>query len=363
MTPTKAAEPKTAWPRYDAATLGFPNYWYPVMLSRSLKRRPAAVKVAGQQVALIRDGGRVYALHDRCPHRGVPLSAGRREFPGFLTCAYHGWTYDLGSGELAAVLTDGPDSPICGKAVVRVRSFPVEERAGVIWVYPGDGPAPPVEADIPQELLRPETTVEGLVELREGNWRLGIENAVDEGHAKYLHRGALWSLFSKFPAWTNGVRMAPSEDGHYLMRVRGQAVFADAYPRVGAWPKSGAFWRSPNRGPSLSLGVRLPCLARVVFRGWTDYELFVPVDEDHHLAIFLSATWGAPVKRLLFRLRYWLYVRWLYYGLLNRAQDQWMIGQMDIPPERLYRPDVSITSWRKWCHEHARDFAGESTAG
>jgi hypothetical protein len=27
---------------------------------------------------------------------------------------------------------------------------------------------------------------------------------------------------------------------------------------------------------------------------------------------------------------------------------------MAFPPERLYRPDVSITAWRKWCHETAR---------
>jgi len=305
----------------------------------------------------VRDRGRIYALRNRCPHRGVPLSAGRREFPGFLTCAYHGWTYDLQTGALAAVLTDGPDSPICGKEIVRVRSYPVEERAGAIWVYIGDDPAPPVEDDIPEELLRADTVVEGLVEPRAGNWRLAIENAVDEGHAKYLHRNAPWSLLSKFPAWTDGVRMAPSDDGRYLMRVRGRTVFADDYPKVGRWPRDSAFWRSPKRGPSLSLGVRLPCLARVVFQDWTDYEIFVPVDEDHYLAVFLSAAWGSAAKQLAFRLRYWLYIRWLYYGLLNQAQDQWMIELMDVPPERLYRPDVSITAWRKWCQEHAR---GES---
>jgi hypothetical protein len=31
-----------------------------------------------------------------------------------------------------------------------------------------------------------------------------------------------------------------------------------------------------------------------------------------------------------------------------------MIQLMDIPPERLYRPDVSITAWRKWCQDRAR---------
>src|ERR671919_469998 len=74
----------------------------------------------------------------------APLSAGRCVFTGMITCAYHGWTYDLASGDLVAALTDGPDSPICGKASVRVRTYPVEERAGLIWVWPGDEPPPPV---------------------------------------------------------------------------------------------------------------------------------------------------------------------------------------------------------------------------
>src|SRR5829696_8883155 len=116
-----------SFPRYSAAVLGFRNYWYPVMLGRDLRRRPRAVTLCGEKIVLVRDQGRVYALHDRCPHRGVPLSIGRCAFPGMLTCAYHGWTYDLQSGDLVAALTDGPDSPVVGKATVRVATYPVEE--------------------------------------------------------------------------------------------------------------------------------------------------------------------------------------------------------------------------------------------
>src|SRR3712207_3837182 len=136
-----------AWPRYEAAVLGFRNYWYPVLFARQLGRKPRAITVCGERIVRVRAQQRVSALHDRCPHRGIPLSAGRREFPGMLTCAYHGWTYDLATGDLVAALTDGPDSPICGKASVRVATYPVEERAGLIWVWAGDDPAVPVEDD------------------------------------------------------------------------------------------------------------------------------------------------------------------------------------------------------------------------
>jgi phenylpropionate dioxygenase-like ring-hydroxylating dioxygenase large terminal subunit len=339
------------WPRYDAAVLGFRNYWYPVLASRQVGRKPRAVTLCGERIVLVRDGGRVYGLHNRCPHRGVPLSMGRREFPGTLTCAYHGWTYDLASGRLEVVLTDGPDSAICGKA--NVRTFPVEERAGLIWVYVGDDPPPPVETDIPAELLRDDAVVEPLVEIRRGNWRYAMENSVDEGHAKYLHRNSLWGALSQFPAWTRGVRMVPSEDGQYLMRVRETSVFEDTYPRIGRWPAKRP-WQSKGRGPSVSLGARLPSLVRVVMSNWTDYEYFVPVDATHHRAMLVAVAFARGAEATLFRARYRAYIRPLYYGLLNRGQDQWMIEQMEIPPERLSRPEESLTAWRKWCQAQAR---------
>jgi phenylpropionate dioxygenase-like ring-hydroxylating dioxygenase large terminal subunit len=123
-----------------------------------VKSKPISVQVLGEKIMLRREKGQVYALHDRCPHRGVPLShpMATQEFSGTWSCCYHGWTFDLASGELVAAITDGPDSPIAGKC--RVRTYPVEERLGLVWLYIGDNPEPPhVETDIPSELLREDT--------------------------------------------------------------------------------------------------------------------------------------------------------------------------------------------------------------
>jgi len=44
-------------------------------------------------------------------------------------------------------------------------------------------------------------------------------------------------------------------------------------------------------------------------------------------------------------------------------EDRLMVDVMDAPPERLYRPDVSITEWRKLCEELARplDYGWDGT--
>ena len=94
------------WPRYEGAELGFRHYWYPVLESRRLRKRPRAVTLLGEKIVLVRAPDGVHALDDRCPHRGVPLSMGRCVFSGMITCAYHGWTFDVTSGELVAALTD-----------------------------------------------------------------------------------------------------------------------------------------------------------------------------------------------------------------------------------------------------------------
>lgn len=358
-----------AWPRYDAAKFGFRNYWYPVLEASLLKRKPKSVTVAGEKIVLVREAGRVYGLSDRCPHRGVPLSLGRREFPGMLTCVYHGWTYDVKTGELVAALTDGPDSPICGKAIVRTKTYAAEERAGIIWVYIGDAPAPPVEEDVPEELLAPDAVVQPMRDVRKGDWRHAMENAVDAAHGKYLHRRTPFYLFHKFNAYQTDLRMVPSEDGKWLRRKTNPVFGPSDYPGVGKWPKHG-FWRKEpgvvkgDRGTGAVIvgGARLPAIFSVGHEDWSDYQMFVPVDENHHM------TWQVSVRRtrgfgkLWWKLRYWTYIRFLHHIVLNRWEDGIMVQNMNCPPERLFRPDAAIVAWRRWCEEKTRRAPAEGAA-
>jgi nitrite reductase/ring-hydroxylating ferredoxin subunit len=82
-------------------------------------------------ILLVRDGGRVFALDNRCPHMGFPLERGSVE-DGILTCHWHHARFDLASGCTFDLWAD--DAPIC----------PVEIRNGSeIWVRPTFGHADP----------------------------------------------------------------------------------------------------------------------------------------------------------------------------------------------------------------------------
>jgi nitrite reductase/ring-hydroxylating ferredoxin subunit len=80
----------------------------------------AVVEVNGRDIAVFVVDGAVYALDNRCPHEGNPLVEGEMLGPT-LTCAYHGWRFDLETG--ACLHGDEP-----------LRRYPGEIRDGEIVI-------------------------------------------------------------------------------------------------------------------------------------------------------------------------------------------------------------------------------------
>lgn len=80
------------------------------------------VEADGTPVVLARVGDEVFACHDECTHQGGPLSEGRLS-GARLACPWHGWMYDVRSGECVM--------PARG---ARVASYPVTVEHGEIWV-------------------------------------------------------------------------------------------------------------------------------------------------------------------------------------------------------------------------------------
>jgi len=73
------------------------------------------VATAEGDVAVFRTAGdEVFALRDRCPHRGGPLSQGI-VFGRRVACPLHNWVIELGSGEAVA-----PDHGCAPRYPVRV---------------------------------------------------------------------------------------------------------------------------------------------------------------------------------------------------------------------------------------------------
>ena len=363
----------TSWPRYDAAVTGFKGYWYPVGWSISFaKKSVQRIELCDATLAMVRDAdGKIKAVSDRCPHRGVPLSQGTQEWPGTITCAYHGWTYDLTDGSLRAVITDGPDSPMCGKA--SVQAYAVEERNELVWVYMpiADEEAPPLERDLPEEWLGGHRfTLGGRIGIRKGNWRFAAENGYDEGHAKYLHRTSLWRTFKSMPTWS---KTHIEDRGRWIYRVQDDVHWEADFPGLGhrtndRWyklkppaQKQGTVSNIGNTGGAKKIdpviaamkvpgfaSISLPGVLRIVYPQFIHYEFYVPVGADRHRYIGVMIQFKTGLAGWWYRFRYLAGIRWLFHGNFSN-QDAWMVEATDAPPERLYRPDISLIAWRRLC--------------
>src|SRR5260370_3788693 len=88
-------------------------------------------------------------------------------------------------------------------------------------------------------------------------------------------------------------------------------------------------------------------MLRVRYPFWTHYEWYVPVDRGHHRYLQFVVKPATGLAALAFRLEYYLYIRALFHGHFN-GQDAKMVEYLPEGfPERLFRPDASITSWRR----------------
>jgi nitrite reductase/ring-hydroxylating ferredoxin subunit len=79
------------------------------------------VQAEGHNLALFAHGERVWAVDNRCPHMGFPLSQGTVK-EGILTCHWHHARFDLATGGAFDQFADD------------VRAFPVEVRGDEVWV-------------------------------------------------------------------------------------------------------------------------------------------------------------------------------------------------------------------------------------
>lgn len=146
------------------------GHWFVVARSEAIRTKPTRVFFLGWPIALARlHSGVIVALEDKCPHRGVPLSDGTVG-PMGLSCRFHGWTFDH-TGRCTMMPGMSDDQLLDD---IRVRSFSVVERDGLIWI--GRANANP----LPARVTAMQSTNQRFV------WQSRWSGAVVEAQEKFL---------------------------------------------------------------------------------------------------------------------------------------------------------------------------------
>lgn len=160
--------------------------WYVVALKHEVVRRPQAVRLLDLRLVLYRDqSGQARAHLDRCPHRNVPLSAGRCHEDNTLECPYHGWRFSP-SGECVQI----PGLVGAPKSTHRVTTYATREDEHFVWVCPDDEGREALTAplDVAEARLAEYSTLTRALDVEAGLHAV-IENALDVPHTSILHRG------------------------------------------------------------------------------------------------------------------------------------------------------------------------------
>ena len=390
--------------RHLVPKLGLREYWYPLCgAGRVRKTKPLRVKMLGEDLCVFRGEkhGEVVALGDVCPHRGASLSEGDCHFAGTVACPYHGWVFD-GTGKNVAVLSEGPQSLVCGKPGTEARHYPTVVLKGIVWVWMGEGEPAPLEEDIPEEYFDPKVHVFFNERIYwRTNWEVALENTMD-AHVQYLHRDYLMTLLG-------GETVSPGR-GHlgsrpwftgygFLLgggrRRAGPGAPAPApatrqadYGNGRKWPKGlwrkywrwlfkpffyfmGATgpvmqqerWRSGHQLPGMVHGGRGPTSPTkkpfVLLRPWKQ-------SGDANISFGLYTRYTVPVEEWLTRVWYMhpvvaqnrliLAWNWLVYWTWARWSCDYNFSQQDMSvmlnlrydtPEKLSVTDAEVVQWRR----------------
>jgi len=158
------------------------DQWYVAGFSWEFQNNPVARTLLGNPVVFFRANGEIAALEDRCCHRHLPLSCGTIDGPA-IRCGYHGLRFD----------SDGRCIDIPGQPKIPtmacVRSYPLQERNQIVWIWIGRTPESQPTCDAPAHPWHddPLYQFQGDVYHYKAPYQLIHDNLLDLSHLGYVH--------------------------------------------------------------------------------------------------------------------------------------------------------------------------------
>tara|TARA_R110000868_G_scaffold214852_1_gene464963 strand:+ start:11972 stop:13018 length:1047 start_codon:yes stop_codon:yes gene_type:complete len=164
------------------------NAWYCAGWSSDIGREPISKTFLEESIVMYRrEDGTPVALSNRCPHRFAPLCEGKLKGDN-IECPYHGLQYDANG----TCILNPHGRGIIPKAA-QLRSYPLVEREGTLWIWMGDAENIDEEQIVGTPFLVQKdqyASTTGYLKVKV-NYQLFVDNLLDLTHAPYLHPDTL----------------------------------------------------------------------------------------------------------------------------------------------------------------------------
>ena len=168
------------------------RYWHPVAaVSQMNDKWTMKVRILGEDLILYKDrSGGFGLIEPHCAHRRMNLIYGIPEEHG-IRCPYHGWLFDETGQCVEQPYEETEDPEARFKDKVKMRAYPVESKAGLLFAYLGPAPAPLVPN---WDVFAIDGVIRDIgVAVLPCNWLQCQENSLDPVHLEWLH--GYWSNF------------------------------------------------------------------------------------------------------------------------------------------------------------------------
>ena len=117
------------------------KFWHPVAFSADVREEPVSARLLDIDLVVYRTASGISVALDQCPHRGTRLSHGEL-VADELVCAMHGLRFN-GLGVCTAVPSN-PSNELSISPQLRLTTFMVEERYGIVWTNLSKAPLWPL---------------------------------------------------------------------------------------------------------------------------------------------------------------------------------------------------------------------------
>ena len=171
--------------------------WYLGCTSKELKPGGLLHRIMLDQPIVIgrTEQGEAFALRDICPHRLVPLSAGKMldtDGEPTVECPYHGWRFgtDGVCRHMPSVLEEQPYEA----SRFKVRRYPVHEKNGMIFVFIAHDPKVSGEPDVPPPDFGPLPAKPKFVihDMFNAHMDDAVVGLMDPAHVPFVHNQWWW---------------------------------------------------------------------------------------------------------------------------------------------------------------------------
>jgi phenylpropionate dioxygenase-like ring-hydroxylating dioxygenase large terminal subunit len=246
------------------------NAWYVVGWSSEFDDELRSATILEENMVVFRNSkGTVVAMEDRCPHRFLPLSKGKR-IGDDIQCGYHGMTFNC---EGKCVRIPGQENLPTSAYVV---TYPICEKNEIVWIWMGEAEKANLDDvfDMPEFKDPKWDAHQGEALHLKAHYLNVAENLVDPAHVSFVHPTTLGNAASE------NVPVHVSTAGETILAWR---WIRDSEP-IGFFKNFGGFTGNVDRWHYYHL--HLPCTAVIDFGSADTAENLAEDERNKGVRIF-----------------------------------------------------------------------------